>query len=85
MLSMASNKCNQHVANWSFLGPLGHLLDSSSAPLPPLGNFVSTLGRHVALFYRLLGGLGPALASQEGPAAAHKASQNTQGFIYIDV
>ena len=37
-------------ALWSFLGPLGHLLDSSSAPLPPLGSSVSTLGQHVVPF-----------------------------------
>ena len=32
----------------------------------------------------LLGALGPPLALQEGPEAAHKASQNTQGFIFTD-
>ena len=70
-------------AHWSFWGPLGHLLGSSSAPLGPLESSVSTLGQHLALSYRLLGALGPPLASQEGPEAeaAHKASQNTQGLI----
>ena len=70
---------------WSFLGPLGHLLGTSWAPLRhlwvPLGSSVSTLGQHLALSYRLLGALGPPLASQEGPEAAHKASQNTQNLI----
>ena len=73
---------------WSFLGPLGHLLGTSWAPLrhlwASLESSVSTFGQHLALSYLLLGALGPPLAAQEGPEGAHKASQNTQGLISID-
>ena len=44
---------------------------------------MGTLGQHLALSDRLLGALGPPLASQEGPETAHEASQNTQGLISV--
>ena len=74
-------------SSWALFGRYWDLLGTFWAPLrhlwAPLESSVSNLGQHLFVSYRLLGALGPPLASQEGPEAAHKASQNTQSFILL--